>query len=198
MHRPRREIFSSYFLQNILNFANDQGLISLPIDLPHNQEFSILQYADDTLVFLNGSVRRIFFLKALLNSFVECIGIKVNYRQHFCCSKGSLPFTYQLGLPLSLTKPTVADFWPLVTRCERRLVNTFVFLSQEGRLELVSAVFSALPTFSMSTFLLSKTIIMQVDKYRKHYLWWGFDLSSKKPSKVAWQQLVCASKDNGV
>ena len=67
------------------------------------------------------------FLKAILNTFAESIGLKVNYSksmmvpmnvseqrlQHlantFSCSTGSLPFTY-LGLPLSLTKPTVADF----------------------------------------------------------------------------------------
>jgi len=49
------------------------------------------------------------------------------------CSKGSLPFTY-LGLPLSLTRPTVADYWPLVSKCERRLVTISGFLSQAGRL----------------------------------------------------------------
>lgn len=210
---PLLFVLAADFLQNILNFAKSQGLISLPIDLPHCQEFPILQCADDTLVFLNGSARQLFFLKALLNSFAEFTGLKVNYSKSmmvpiniaadrfdilantFGCSKGTLPFTY-LGLPLSLAKPTVADFWPLVSPCERRLVNTSVFLSQAGRLELVSAVFSALPTFAMSTFLLPKTVIKQVDKYRKHCLWRGSDLTSKKPSKAAWQ-LVCTSKEHG-
>jgi hypothetical protein len=32
----------------------------------------------------------------------------------FGCSKGSFPFTY-LGLPLSIARPSVDDFWPLVT-----------------------------------------------------------------------------------
>ena len=142
--------------ENILNFAKSQGLLTLPIDLPHCQQFPILQYADDTLVFLNGNARQIFLLKALLNSFAEFTGLKDNYSKSmmvpinistdrfdilantFGCSKGSLPFTY-LGFPLSLTKPTVPDFWPLVTRCD-----TSVFLSQADRLELVNAVFSAL------------------------------------------------------
>jgi len=61
---------------------------------------------------------------------------------------------------------------------------------------LVNAIFSALPIFAMSTFLLPKTVIKQVDKYRKHCLWRGPDLSSKQPSKAAWQ-MVCTSKDNG-
>lgn len=173
---PLLFVLAADFLQNILNFAKSQGLISLLIDLPHCQDYPILQYADDTLVFLNGDAKEIFFLKALLNSFAEFSGLKVNYSKSmmvpinisperfdilantFGCVKGPLPFTY-LGLPLSLTKPFVADFWPQISRCEKRLVNTAVFLSEAGRLELVNAVFTALPTFAMSTFLLPKTVI---------------------------------------
>jgi len=93
-----------------------------------------------------------FFFEAILQNFTESTGLKANYSksmmipinvaedkfdllaQSFGCSKGSLPFTY-LGLPLSLYKPTVADFWPLVNRCERRLVSTSNFLSEARRLE---------------------------------------------------------------
>jgi len=80
-----------------------------------------------------GCKTTFFFLKAILNSFAESTGSKVNYAKSmmvpfnvneqklnilantFGCSIGSLPFTY-LGLPLSITKPTVADFWPLVSK----------------------------------------------------------------------------------
>jgi len=76
---------------------------------------------------MEGDARQLFFLKAMLNSFAESTGLKVNYNKSFMlpinisaerfeilantfgCSKGSLPFTY-LGLPLSLTRPTVADY----------------------------------------------------------------------------------------
>ena len=111
------------------------------------------------------------------------------------CTKGNLPFTY-LGLPLSLTRPTVADYCPLVSRCEHQLVSISSFLSQAGRLRLTNTVFSALPTFAMSTYLLPKTVIKQIDKFRKHCLWRGLDINNKKPPKVAWT-LVCDSKENG-
>lgn len=110
-------------------------------------------------------------------------------------SEGTLPFTY-LGLPLSLTRPTVADYWPLVSRCERRLSSISSFLSQAGRLELTNAVFSALPTFTMCTYLLPKTVVKQVDKFRKHYLWRGCDIN-KTPPKAAWIKLVCIPKVSG-
>lgn len=104
-------------------------------------------------------------------------------------------FTY-LRLPLSLTRPTVADYWPLVSRCERRLVSISSFLSQAVRLQLTNAVFSALPTFAMSTYLLPKTVIKQTDKYRKHCLWRGSDVNNKKPPKAAWT-MACVPKESG-
>jgi hypothetical protein len=75
--------------------------------------------------------------------------------QIFGCSKSSLLFTY-LGLPLSMTRPTVADFWPIISRYEKRLVTTSVYLSIAGRLELVNIVSTALPTFAMSSFFSPK------------------------------------------
>ena len=137
---------------------------------------------------MEGCGRQLFLLKAFLNSFATSIGLKVNFSksmmipvnlsaeklQHlsatFGCSTGTPPFTY-LGLPLGLTKPRVEDFLPLVTRCERRLVNTSLFLSQARKLQITNFVFTSLPTFFMSTFSLHVTIREQVDKFRKHCLW---------------------------
>jgi len=67
---------------------------------------------------------------------------------------------------------------------KRRLVAFSSFLSEAGRLELTNAVLTALPTFAMCTFLLPKTVIKQIDKYRKHCLWRGSDMSSKNPLKL--------------
>ena len=111
------------------------------------------------------------------------------------CSKGSFPFTY-LDLPLGITKPKVDDFLPLVSKCERRLACTSTFLSQAGKLELTNVVLSALPTFHMCTLSLPKGVIKQMDKFRKHYLWRGADINSKKPRKAAWE-MVCVPKEEG-
>jgi len=91
-------------------------------------------------------------LKALLHTFGESTSLRVNYEKSmmvpintseekmnhlartFNCQVGKLPFTY-LGLPLSLTKPKIIDFTPLVNKCERRLAATSTFLNQAGRLQ---------------------------------------------------------------
>jgi hypothetical protein len=61
----------------------------------------------------------------------------------------------------------VADYWPLVSKCERRMVSVSTFLSQAGRLQMTNAVLTALPTFTMCTFLLPKSVIKQIDKFQK-------------------------------
>ena len=126
-------------------------MLRLPIPMQHTSDFPILQYADDTLIIMEGCPVQIFFLKSLLNTFAASTGLKVNYAksmmvpinitqdriQHlantFGCSVGSFPFIY-LGLPLSLSKPNVEDFQPVVARCEKKLLSTSIYLSQAGRL----------------------------------------------------------------
>jgi hypothetical protein len=79
----------------------------------------------------------------------------------------------------------VADFWPLVSKCEKRHGAFSNFLSDAGRLETTDAVLTTLPTFAMCSFLMPKTVIKQIDKYRKHCLWRGSDVNNKKPPKAA-------------
>lgn len=43
---------------------------------------------------------------------------------------------------------------------------------------------------------LAKSVIKQIDKFRKHCLWRGLDINAKKPPKVAWK-MVCKPKDEG-
>lgn len=210
---PLLFVLAADLLQSIINKAKDQGLFKLPIPLHYTSDFPILQYADDTLIILEGYGKQLFTLKAILNSFASSTGLKVNFSKSllvpinltaekiahlaatFGCSIGSLPFTY-LGLPLGLTKPKIDDFLPLVTRCERRLTSTSLFLSQAGKLQMTNSIFSSLPTFFMSTFLLHSTVRDQVDKYKKHCLWRGADDNNRINAKAAWT-MVTRPKDEG-
>jgi hypothetical protein len=157
--------------------------------------------------------KQLFFLKAILNSFAGSTGLRVNYNKSsmysinvnpekmeilsrtFNCETESMPFTY-LGLPLGLSKPRLQHFLPLSQRIEKRLSCTSNFLSQAGRLELVNSVFSSLPTFFMCTLKIPVTTIKQIDIYRKHCLWRGNDMNSKKPLLAAWS-MITKPKDSG-
>ena len=148
-------------------------------------------------------------------SQLDSVGLKVNYSksmlvpinveenrtsllaQLFGCVVGSLPFTY-LGLPLGLTKPKVIDFLLLVTKCERRLAFTSSFLSQAGRLEVTNSIFTSFPMFFMSTFRLHKTVIKQVDNYRKHSLWRGQPSMTKHHLRLHRIWFVCQKNEGGI
>jgi hypothetical protein len=44
-----------------------------------NSDFLVLQYADDTLIILEGDPKQIHFLKSVINTFSEVTGLKVNF-----------------------------------------------------------------------------------------------------------------------
>jgi hypothetical protein len=210
---PLLFVLAADLLQSIINKAKDCDILKLPIPLSCGSDFPIIQYADDTILILEACPRQLFFLKAMLNSFADSTGLHVNYNKSniypinvseqkmamlantFHCKVGSLPFTY-LGLPLGLKRPNLEAFLPLIQKIERRLASTSIFLSQAGRLQMVNAVFSSLPTFYMCTLKLPKTVIKQIDKLRRHCLWRGADINAKKLPQVAWKS-VCRPKSQG-
>lgn len=101
----------------------------------------------------------------------------------FQCQIRTLPFTY-LGLTMGLRKPKLDAFLPLIQKIERRLSSTSHFLSQAGRLQMVSVVFSSLPTYYMCTLKLPQTVIRQIDKYRRHYFWRSSVINAKRPPQL--------------
>jgi hypothetical protein len=85
---------------------------------------------------------------------------------------------------------------PLVTSIERRLQTCSGFLTYGGKLEMINSVLSSLPTFYMCTLKIYRGIIEQLDKYRRHCLSRGEDLSKQNPPLAAWP-MVCKPKEMG-
>jgi hypothetical protein len=199
---PLLFVLAADLLQSIMNKAYMQGLFKLPLPNRDVDHFPIIQYADDTLLFLQADARQFFCLKALLHSFADSTGLKVNYHKSclipinvdaqkvtqlagvFDCKVEALPFTY-LGLPLGTTKPLVKDF-ALVCRVERRMSASSTFLSYLGRLQLVNSVLSSLLTYFMCTIKLPKMVIEAIDKIRKNCLWRGNAIDAKGYNLAAW------------
>ncbi|BAF16933.2 Os05g0247600 [Oryza sativa Japonica Group] len=75
---PLLFVLGADLLQSIVNKACSQGVLTMPIPTPGN-EFLIVQYADDTLIFLTASQKELFCLKAILNTFASSTGLKINY-----------------------------------------------------------------------------------------------------------------------
>jgi len=105
---PLLFVLTADLLQSFINQEKDLGDLQLPIPLNYTRDFPILQYADDTLIFMEGSVSQLQTLKNILLAF-SSTGLNVNFAksmmipinideentsvlaQTFGCSVGTLP-----------------------------------------------------------------------------------------------------------
>jgi len=78
---PLLFVLAADFLQTLINKGKDLGLLNLPIPLETNKDFPIIQYADDTLIVLEGNTRQLLFLKSVMNTFSEATGLRVNLKK---------------------------------------------------------------------------------------------------------------------
>jgi hypothetical protein len=146
---PLLFVLAADLLQSLINKAKDDGILRIPLEVGYTSDFPIVQYADDTLLIMEACPLQLVALRAILNTCSASTELKVNYSKSciyainiseqrldhlaltFSCQNGSMPFTY-LGLPLSLTQPSIQDCMPLVHRMERRRISTSMFLTQRG------------------------------------------------------------------
>ena len=141
---PLLFVLAADLLQSILNKAMQMGLLSSPLQVNSCPDFPVVQYADDTLVLLQADAKQLHCLKALLNTFADATGLKVNYSKSsliplnvpeekveiltntFQCKREFFPIQY-LGAPLGIYKPTVEQCLPMVTRLQKKLMGLSLF-----------------------------------------------------------------------
>ncbi|GJV32919.1 RNA-directed DNA polymerase, eukaryota, reverse transcriptase zinc-binding domain protein [Tanacetum coccineum] len=68
-------------------------------------------------------------------------------------------------------------------------------LSYAGRLQLIASILSSMQVYWASVFMLPKSVVNDINKLLKGFLWCQGELSKGK-AKVAWKQ-VCKPKDEG-
>jgi hypothetical protein len=73
-------VLAAELLQVLINHAASKNIIQAPIAQPMD-DFPIVQFADDTLLFMKADAQQLFFLKALLNCFAQSTSLRVNYQK---------------------------------------------------------------------------------------------------------------------
>lgn len=205
-------MLAANLLQAIVNKAASIGLLRRPIPQP-GEEFPIIQYLHNTLLILEADARQLFFLKGILQSFLDSTGLKVNYHKSqiipinvspgkmsnlantFGCQIGFLPFTY-LGIPMGTKKPCFEDLTPIMDRVERRLSACSSLLSYSGRLEMVKSAIMPITTYDSCVIELPKGVIYNIDWARKQCLWRGNSNQQRGGNLVAWP-VATTPKDKG-
>ena len=146
--------------------------------VPHlvNDGLSILQYADDTILFMEDNIEQAKNLKLLLCAFEQLSGLKINfhkselfcfgeamvfkteYEQIFGCGQGMFPFRY-LGIPMHYKRLKNSDWKGVDERFQKRLSGwKGKLLSAGGKLVLINSVLSSLPLFMFSFFEVPRVV----------------------------------------
>jgi hypothetical protein len=154
----------------LIKRAKEEGQITGVIPHLVDDGLSILQYADDTILFMEHDIDKAKNMKLLLSAFEQLYGLKINfhkseifyfgqtkdyelqYEQLFGCKKGTCPFKY-LGIPIHYTRLNNKDWAMIGERIEKKLSSwRGKFLLVGGRLVLINSVLSSIPMFMLSFF----------------------------------------------
>ena len=73
-------VLAADMLQSLLNSARSNGQLQLPLNLQYTDDFPVLQYADDTLIFMEGCNIQLATLKALLQTFSTSLASKLIFQ----------------------------------------------------------------------------------------------------------------------
>ncbi|XP_062099886.1 uncharacterized protein LOC133805741 [Humulus lupulus] len=168
---------------------------------------------DDVILFCEGSVSAVTILKASLRKFSEASGLSINSKksqiyfggviaavrteilQVLQLPAGSFPLHY-LGVPLRPTKWKHVDCEIILQKMRTKLFSwSSKQLSYAGRLLLIQTVLFGLRNYWMSVFILPQSIIKEIEKLCRQFLWRASGTRSKL--HLAYWHQVCLPKAYG-
>ena len=148
---------------------------------------SILQYADNTIIFMDHNFDEVRNMKLILTIFEQLSDLKINYHKSelFCfgeakevefdymdifeCQMAETPLTY-LRIPLHYKRLSNKDWKTVEDRFERKLSTWKVkLLSYGGRLTLINSVLSNLSVYILSFFEIPKEVLKKLNFYRSRF-----------------------------
>jgi hypothetical protein len=152
----------------IINRAKDLGKVGGVVPHMVDGGLSILQYADDMIIFVEDYLERAKNMKLVLCAFEQLSGLKINfpkielfsygaakgleleYSDIFGCGVGSFPFKY-LGILMHHRKLSNTDWRVLEERFQKKLSGwKGKLLSVGGRLVLINSILNSLAMFMFS------------------------------------------------
>ncbi|KAG7552993.1 Reverse transcriptase domain [Arabidopsis thaliana x Arabidopsis arenosa] len=202
------EVFS-----RLLNSRFDQGYIhyhpkTSGISLSH------LMFADDVMVFFDGSEASLHGINESLHDFATWSGLHMsrektqlfhaglNILESTAIARhgfpvGSLPIRY-LGLPLMHRKLRISEYEVLLEKIACRFRGWAVkSLSFVGRAQLINSVIYGNVNFWLSTFILPKGCIKRIESLCSRFLWSG-KIDGSCGAKVAWSSVCLPKKEGGL
>lgn len=174
---------------------------------------SQLLFADNILLFSINDSGSLQNLRFVVNSFEATSDLKINLQKSslagvntdplsiqnainiWNCSASPLPFDY-LGMPLGGNTKSM-NFWdPIIESIDHKLSSwQHSYISKGGRLTLIQAVLSNLPTYYLSLFKALMSVFKIIEKKMRNFLWEG--AKDKGKSHLVRWDLIIKPKDAG-
>ena len=173
-----------------------------------------LFFADDSLLFCKASIQECQKLMAILDLYEATSGQKINEDKSSISFSQNTPSDLKaevlevmgpmkdskhykyLGLPSIICRSKTNVFAEVKERVARKLSGwKEKLLSMGGREILIKAVAQAIPTYTMSCFLLPKSLCDEIEGMMRKF-WWG---QREQESRIAWinWKKLCKSKLEG-
>ena len=152
---------------------------------------SHIQYADDTVIMIDGSIQSVVNLRLIQYCFEWLSGLKINYHKSdvfgfgmdqgekeclanmLNCKLGAWPLKY-LGIPIAESRLGSSAF----NHIKQKMVKKIdpwkgKHLSAGGKLVLTNSCLSSLPIYTMNFYLLPKGFHHEMDSVRGNFFWQG-------------------------
>ncbi|XP_050211520.1 uncharacterized protein LOC126661702 [Mercurialis annua] len=200
-------------LKRILDKSGELGFTSGYCFADDQNPISLLQFADDTLLYLPFDIEQLQNLTRILRCYEIVSGLTINFHKSSImginvsnddlflaaemvgCRIDSLPVKY-LGLPLTGRKLVTGTWDHVIERFKSRLALwKGSLLSPAGRLVLIKSVLFSILVYFMSLHSMPNTIFKKMESYMIRFLWKG-DVSNRVLSKVSWKT-ICQDYDKG-
>ncbi|CAK8570156.1 unnamed protein product [Lathyrus sativus] len=195
-------------MQNSIAAANFH-----PFVLSEELQFSLTQFADDTVILGDSNRENILAVKVMLRGFELVSGLKVNFSKSkvigvnlddgflevasnfLSCATTSLPFNF-LGIPIGANPRRKITWEPLVTKIRNKLsLWRGKHISFGGRLTLINSVLNSIPVFLFSFYRAPKLVLQEIINIQRAFLWKGEE-QKRRINWVAWTD-ICKSKADG-
>jgi hypothetical protein len=173
---------------------------------PNCDSFRVSLYADDAALFPKPSKDDLDTINCILDLFADSSGSISNLSKTQAfpirCDRVDLSFLTDANIPvvqfpysyldllLHFRRPSKSSLHPLVMKIGDRLTGWKMdLLSYPGRELLIKTVLSSMPTYWLTVFKSYKSIISNIDQYRRSFLCRGKDPEQVKGGHclVNWQ-----------
>lgn len=201
-------------LSNSLNKAAKEGKFNYHSKCKRT-ELTHLSFADDLLIFSDGSPRSVNNILEVLRDFEARSGLGISMEKTSLyaaglkphelaqltaatgLSLGVLPVRY-LGVPLCTKKLTMLHCAPLLLSIKSKLHSwTVKSLSLAGRLQLLSMVIAGITNFWSCAFILPKACLDEIDSICSKFLWKG-KTDGPTAAKVSWEKVTTPREEGGL